>query len=147
VAQFSGALANTCALADLKMNRFLNRADEWATALGLDGDLPPPHRFAPTRVDPRSPLELDLRSGQITTILWATGFRPDHSWLDIPVRDRTGHIRHNGGVVTGAPGLYLLGLPVLRTRASTYIHGAAADSENLAIHLHSFLGGLKPGAA
>ena len=139
VAQFSGALANTCALADLKMNRFLNRADEWATTSGLDGDLPPPHRFAPTRVDPRAPLELDLTSGEITTVLWATGYRPDHSWLDIPVRDRTGHIRHDGGVVTGAPGLYVLGMPVLRTRASTYIHGAAADSEALADHLHSYL--------
>jgi putative flavoprotein involved in K+ transport len=139
VAQFSGGLANTCALADLKMHRFLTRADEWATASGLDGDLPPPHRFAPTRVDPGTPLELDLTSGEITTVLWATGFRPDHSWLDIPVRDRTGHICHDGGVVTGAPGLYVLGLPVLRTRASTYIHGAGADSEALAGHLHSFL--------
>ena len=139
VAQFSGSLANTCALADLKMNRFLNRADEWATASGLDDQLPLPHRFAPTRVDPRSPLELDLTSGEITTVLWATGFRPDHSWLDIPVRDRTGRIRHDGGVVTDAPGLYLLGLPVLRTRASTYIHGAATDTDALACHLHSFL--------
>ena len=139
VAQFSGALANTCALADLKMNRFLNRADEWATASGLDEDLPLPHRFAPTYVDPRTPLDLDLRSGEITTVLWATGFRPDHSWLDIPVRDRTGRIRHDGGIVTGAPGLYVLGLPVLRTRASTYIHGAGADSDALADHLHAFL--------
>jgi putative flavoprotein involved in K+ transport len=140
VAQFSGSLANTCALADLKMNRLLNRADDWATAAGLDGELPPPHRFAPTHVDPRSPLELDLGSGEITTVLWATGFRPDHSWLDIPVCDRTGRIRHDGGIVTGALGLYLLGMPVLRTRASTYIHGAGADSEDLAGHLHSFLG-------
>jgi putative flavoprotein involved in K+ transport len=140
VAQFSGALANTCALADLKMNRFLNRADEWATASGLDDELPPPHRFAPIRVDPGTPLELDLASGEITTVLWATGFRPDHSWLDIPVRDRNGRIRHDGGVVTGAPGLYVLGLPVLRTRASTYIHGAAADCEALADHLRSCLG-------
>ncbi len=139
VAQFSGSLANTCALADLKMNRFLNRADEWAAAAGLDDELSPPHRFAPTRIDPHSPLELDLTSGQINTVLWATGFRPDHSWLDIPVRDRTGRIRHDGGVVTDAPGLYLLGLPVLRTRASTYIHGAATDTGALADHLHSFL--------
>jgi putative flavoprotein involved in K+ transport len=140
VAQFSGALANTCALADLKMNRFLNRADEWAAATGLDDELPPPHRFPATLVDPGSPLQLDLRSGEIATVLWATGFRPDHSWLDIPVRDRGGRIRHDGGVVTGAPGLYVLGLPVLRTRASTYIHGAAADSGALADHLLSFLG-------
>jgi putative flavoprotein involved in K+ transport len=142
VAQFSGSLANTCSLADLKMNRFLARADNWATAHGLDDELPPPHRFAPTHVDPRTRLELDLASGEITTVLWATGFRPDHSWLDIPVRDRTGHIRHNGGVVTGAPGLYVLGLPVLRTRASTYIHGAANDSGALAGHLYSFLSSL-----
>jgi putative flavoprotein involved in K+ transport len=140
IAQFSGALANICALADLKMNRFLNRADQWATAAGLDDDLPPPHRFPPTRVDPRSPLELDLTSGEITTVLWATGFRPDDSWLDLPVRDPGGHIRHNGGVVTDAPGLYLLGMPVLRTRASTYIHGATTDTQALASHLHSFLG-------
>ncbi len=140
VAQFSGALANACTLADLKMNRFLNRADDWAKAAGLDG-LPPPHRFEPTRVAPRTPLELDLSTGEITTVLWATGFRPDHSWLDVPVRDRAGRIRHDGGVVTGAPGLYVLGLPVLRTRASTYIHGAAADSEALAGHLQSFLTG------
>jgi putative flavoprotein involved in K+ transport len=142
VAQFSGALANICALADLKMNRFLNRADEWATASGLDDELPPPHRFAATRVDPRAPLELDLTSGEITAVLWATGFRPDHSWLDIPALDRNGHIRHDGGVVTGAAGLYVLGLPVLRTRASTYIHGAAADSEALAGHLHAHLSSL-----
>jgi len=144
VAQFSGSLANTCVLADLKMNRFLDRADEWAIRSGLDDELPPPHRFAPTHVDPRSPLELDLTSGEITTVLWATGFRPDHSWLAIPVRDRNGHIRHDGGVVTSVPGLYVLGLPVLRTRASTYIHGAVTDSHELAGHLHSFLSGKTP---
>ena len=131
--------SSTAALADLKINRFLNRADQWAAAAGFDDELPPPHRFAPTRVDPHSPLQLDLTSGEITSVLWATGFRPDHSWLHIPVRDRTGRIRHDGGVVTGAPGLYLLGLPVLRTRASTYIHGAATDTGALAGHLHSFL--------
>jgi len=140
LAQFSGSLPNTCALADLKMNRFLNRADEWATTSGLDGELPPPHRFAPTYVDPRTPLELDLTSGEITTVLWATGFRPDHTWLDVPVCDRTGRIRHDGGVVTDAPGLYVLGLPVLRTRASTYIHGAVTDSQAVASHLHTHLG-------
>jgi putative flavoprotein involved in K+ transport len=139
-AQFSGSLANMCALADLKMNRFLNRADEWATAAGLDDDLPPPHRFPPTRTDPRTSLELDLTTGQITTIVWATGFRPDHSWLGLPVHDRAGRIRHDGGVVTDAPGLYVLGLPVLRTRASTYIHGTAADTDALAAHLHAYLG-------
>jgi putative flavoprotein involved in K+ transport len=140
IAQFSGSLTNTCKLADLKMNRFLARADEWAKACGLDDELPPPQRFAPTHVNPRAPLQLDLTTGEITTVLWATGFRPDYSWLDIGVSDRTGRICHDGGVVTGAPGLYVLGLPVLRSRASTYIHGATADTEALASHLHCFLG-------
>jgi putative flavoprotein involved in K+ transport len=141
VAQFSGSLPNTCSLADLKMNRFLTRADQWAIAAGADDDLPPPHRFPPTYVDPRSPLELNLSRREITTVLWATGFRPDHSWLKIPsAHNNTGHLDHHGGVVTGAPGLYVLGLPVLRTRASTYIHGAAADTEAVAGHLRSFLG-------
>jgi putative flavoprotein involved in K+ transport len=141
VAQFSGSLPNTCSLADLKMNRFLRRADDWATAAGIDGELPPPHRLAATRVDPRSPLELDLNGREIATVLWATGFRPDHSWIHIPgARNRLGHLDHHGGVVTGAPGLYVLGLPVLRTRASTYIHGAAADTEAIAGDLHRFLG-------
>lgn len=137
----TGVQPNTCALADLKMNRFLRRADEWAAAAGLDDELPPPHRFAATRVDPRSPLELDLSSREISTVLWATGFRPDYSWLEIPaVCDRTGRLRHDGGVVTGDQGLYVLGMPVLRTRASSYIHGAAADSAALADHIVAFPG-------
>ena len=142
VAQFSGSLPNVCALADLKLNRLLKRADAWATATGLEEMLPPPRVLEPTRVDPRSPLELDLsrRKGEVKTVIWATGFRPDYSWLDIPVRDRAGHIRHDGGVVCGVPGLYVLGLPVLRTRASSYIHGSIADSEAIADHLRSFLG-------
>ena len=62
----------------------------------------PPHRFEPTRVEASPPLGLDLARGGIRTILWATGFRPDYSWLDVPVLDRKGHVRHDGGVV-GAP--------------------------------------------
>jgi putative flavoprotein involved in K+ transport len=140
VAQFSGSLPSACTLADLKMNRFLQRADEWAAAHGLGDGLPSPHRFPRTQVDHRTPLELDLATGEITAVLWATGFRPDYSWLEVPVCDRTGHIRHEGGVVTGAPGLYVLGLPVLRSRASAYIHGAVGDTEVLADHLRAFLG-------
>ena len=136
LAQFSGSLPNTCSLADLKMNRFLSRADKWATATATDDELPPPHRFAPTYVEARAPLELDLTSGEIRTVLWATGFRPDHSWLEIPgARNKVGRLDHRGGVVTGPPGLYVLGMPVLRTRASTYIHGAGADTGAIADHL------------
>ena len=47
---------------------------------------------------PAPPLGLDLRSGEISTIVWATGYRPDLSWLDVPVLDRRGRVVHDGGV-------------------------------------------------
>ena len=61
-------------------------------------DVGPPERFEPTRVPAASPLSLDLGNGAIRTVIWATGFRPDYSWLDVPVIDHKGHLRHDGGV-------------------------------------------------
>jgi len=139
IAQFSGGLANLCALADLKMNRALDAFDAWARDSGTDENLPRPHRFEPTRVDAQPVLTLNMARSQIRTIVWATGYRPDYSWLDIPVTGRNGQIRHDGGVVTAAPGLYLLGMPLLRRRASTYIHGAGPDTSELSDHLSGYL--------
>ncbi len=136
-AQFSGGLRNTCASADLKMNRMLDNFDHWATQHG-EGENVPPERFAPTRVPDSPGLTLDLESGQIRTIVWATGFRPDYSWLDVPVLDRKGRLRHDGGVVD-APGMYVLGLPMLRRRKSSFIHGAEDDARELSAHLAGFL--------
>ena len=59
------------------------------------------------------------------TVIWATGYRPDYSWLDVPVLDRKGRIRHDGGVVQ-APGLYVMGLP-------------GDDAADLAAHLNRSL--------
>ncbi len=98
-----------------------------------------PQRFEPTRVDDNPLLGLDLRSGAIRTIIWATGFRPDYSWLDIDIVDRKGYIRHDGGVVTEAPGLYLMAMPFLRRRKSTLIDGAADDATDLSDHLAAYL--------
>src|SRR5207237_600886 len=72
----------------------------------------------PTRLDGEPRLTLDPRAGEIATIVWATGFRPDYSWLQVPVLDRRGRLRHDGGVVTGAPGMYAIGLNLLRRRKS-----------------------------
>jgi putative flavoprotein involved in K+ transport len=138
VAQFSGGLANICALADLKMGRLLDSFDQWALQHGTD-DVEPPHRFESTRVNSRPALDLDLSSGEIRTIVWATGYRPDYSWIDIPVVGRSGQINHHGGVVPDAPGIYVLGTPFLRRRRSSFIHGAERDTEELAEHLHGFL--------
>jgi putative flavoprotein involved in K+ transport len=138
--QFSGSLRNLCEMSDLKMNRLLQRIDEWATANGLDSEVDPPHRFEPTRVEAAPPLELNLRSGEIRTVIWATGFRPDYSWLEVPVLDRKGRVRHDGGVVE-APGMYLMGLPFLRRRKSSLIDGAADDARDLSTHLAGYLDG------
>ena len=137
-AQFSGSLRNKCELADLKLGRLLDTIDEWAAANGLDDSVPPPHRFEPTVVDPSPRLGLDLTSGEIETIIWATGFRPDYSWLDMDVLDAKGMIRHVGGVVD-SPGMYLIGSPFLRRRKSSFIDGSRADAEDLIDELSSYL--------
>ena len=137
-ALFSGGLRNQFALADLKMNRLLDTFDEWARENGRDADTGPPERFEPTRAPESSRLRLDLTSGEIRSIIWATGFRPDYSWLDVPVLDRKGYLRHDGGVVD-APGLYVIGLPVLRRRKSTFIHGAEDDARDLIGHFAGYL--------
>ena len=139
-AQFSGSLRNLCELADLKMGRLLERIDAWAAEHGLDGDVAPPHRFEPTRVESAPPLELKLKSGEIKTVLWAAGYRPDYSWLEVPVLDRKGRLRHDGGVVE-SPGMYLLGIPFLRRRKSSLIDGAADDTKVLCEHLVRTLDG------
>jgi putative flavoprotein involved in K+ transport len=136
-ALFSGGLRNQFALADLKMNRLLDTFDEWART-APHGDFARPERFEPTRAPASPPLTLDLRNGQIRSVVWATGFRPDYSWLDVPVLDDKGHLRHQGGVVE-APGMYVLGLPLLRRRKSSFIHGAEDDARDVIDHLAEYL--------
>jgi putative flavoprotein involved in K+ transport len=143
-AQFSGSLRNKCDLADLKLGRLLDTIDEWSLASGLDDTVPPPHRFAPTNVPEPPRLDLDLARGEIRTILWATGFRPDYSWLDVDVLDAKSMVRHDGGVVVDAPGMYLIGMPFLRRRKSSFIDGACDDAQDLAHHLAAFLDGRAP---
>ncbi|MDX1395048.1 MAG: NAD(P)-binding domain-containing protein [Gemmatimonadota bacterium] len=138
-AQFSGSLPNLADLADLKMNRLLDAIDEWVRDNGRDDEFDPPHRFEPTRIESSPPLGLDLTAGEIRTIIWATGFRPDHSWIDVPVFDRKGRIHHVGGVVT--PGLYVMGLPFQCRRKSSLIDGAGDDARELRAHLKRFLDG------
>ena len=137
-ALFSGGLRNVFSLADLKMNRLLDTFDEWALTSGRDAEFDAPERFAPTRAPDSARLQLDLRSGEIRAVVWATGFRPDYGWLDVPVVDEKGRLRHEGGVVD-SPGLYALGLPVLRRRKSTFIHGIEDDAREVIDHLAGYL--------
>ncbi|MGW0479056.1 NAD(P)-binding domain-containing protein [Nonomuraea sp. NPDC003214] len=141
-ALFSGGLRNVFSLADLKMERLLDTFDAWARAHGPD--VGPPERFEPTRVPESARLRLNLRGGEIGTIVWATGFRPDYRWLDVPVLDGKGRLRHDGGVAD-SPGLYALGLPLLRRRKSTFIHGIEADAREVIDHLAGHLAGREAG--
>jgi putative flavoprotein involved in K+ transport len=134
-AQFSGSFANMCTSADLKQQRLLDRFDEFATERGLDTELCPADRPEPTLVG-RPPLDLDLRS--VGTVVWATGFRPRYPWLDESHLDPRGRLVHDGGVLS-TPGLYVLGLPFLRRRKSSFIDGVGPDAQELCTHLAAHL--------
>ena len=127
--QFSGNLTNLCKSADLKMGRLLNRFREACPELaGADLD------FHPTEL-PKPRLGVEVTD--FDAIVWATGLKPDYRYLDIEVFDRKGQLKHNEGEIV--PGLYAMGLPLMRTRASTFIAGVKGDSaavvQKLATHL------------
>ncbi|MEU5877004.1 NAD(P)/FAD-dependent oxidoreductase [Spirillospora sp. NPDC047279] len=130
-AQFSGSLANVVASADLKLHRLLDRIDEHVAAHDLAGRVGATDRPEPTRVA-TAPTEIEL--SRFSTVVWATGYRPRYPRLDGSVFDRRGRLRHDGGVVE-APGMYVLGLPFLRRRKSSFIDGAGPDAHELCAHL------------
>ena len=134
-ALFSGGLRNLFALADLKMDRLLDTFDEWARTARTTPTSALPERFEPTRAPAAPRLSLDL--AQRRDPFDRLGHRIS-SRLSLARRagawTRKGHLRHDGGVVD-APGLYAIGLPVLRRRKSTFIHGAEDDARDVVAHL------------
>lgn len=133
----SGGLAHQVAAADLKANRLLHRIDDHVAVHGDDGQLPPAHDLEATVLPPGVPTELDVR--RFRAVVWATGYRPRFAWLDPAAFDRRGRLAHDGGVGQ-LPGLYVLGLPFLRRRRSSFISGVGPDAADLAAHLHAHLG-------
>ena len=97
-------------------------------------------RFAPrlTGFDGRTACFADGTTTQVDAVVWATGYRPDYSWLELPVVDRKGYVRHDGGVAEH-PGMYLMGMQFLRRRKSALIDGAGDDARDLSDHLASYL--------
>jgi putative flavoprotein involved in K+ transport len=86
---------------------------------------------------------MDLMGAGIGTIIWATGYHSDYSWLGVPVLDRRGQIRHDGGIID-SPGMYLIGQQFLRRRKSALIDGAGDDARDLSAHLAFYLDGRAP---
>jgi putative flavoprotein involved in K+ transport len=143
-ATFDGRLAETVASADAAYDGLLDRIDAWASSNGLDREIGPddrqPHLAVQDEVQ-----RLDFGGAGVSTIVWATGYRPDYSWLDLPVVADDGSIPHDGGIVRESPGLYLMGLPVMRTRKSTFIDGVGRDATALAAHLAAAHSGARRG--
>ena len=77
----------------------------------------------------------DGRSLPVDALIWATGFRPDYHWIDLPVFDETGYPRHQRGVVPQAPGLYFLGLPFQTALSSALLGGVSADARYVTSHI------------
>jgi len=76
----------------------------------------------------------------VDAVIWATGYRPDYSWIDAPIFDRDGGLRHQRGV-TDVPGLYFLGLTWQHTRGSALIGWVKDDAEFLAERIEAFRNG------
>ena len=94
-------------------------------------DAPPEPRAAPAWVPGVQPRLLDVEAAGIQSVVWCTGYDSDHRWVQAPIFDGRGRPCHERGV-TDVPGLYVVGLPWLHTRASGRFAGIARDAEHLA---------------
>ena len=143
VAYFDDDLADNIAFADALSARVLGRLDEFIESAGID---------APTREnDPAdavdaeatrltSPGSIDLRAAGVTTIVWSTGFGGDFGYLDVDgALDERGQPIHEGGV-SPVPGLFYMGFPWLRSRASGIILGIPEDAEAIVAEVERTLG-------
>jgi putative flavoprotein involved in K+ transport len=77
----------------------------------------------------------DGRALEVASVVWATGFKPDFGWIELPVLGEDGYPLQHRGVVDVAPGLYFLGLPFQHTFASAVIGGVGKDARYIAEHI------------
>jgi putative flavoprotein involved in K+ transport len=136
VMRIAPGLARDLAAGDANYLSLLDAADAYAAREGLDLPQEPAARVKePEPSCVTTPiLQLDLRDAGITTIIWATGFAFDFGWLQVGAQDARGAPVHRRGI-TEVPGLYVLGLPFLSRRASSFIFGVEQDAARLAEHI------------
>ena len=133
VLSFADDLAGNIAAGDANYLSLLDEADAWVERNGMDLAEEPEARV----IDPDPPcitepmLELDLAGAGVSTIIWATGFALDYSWLEVDAFDESGKPRHQRGV-SSEPGVYFLGLPWQSRRGSSFIWGVWHDARFLA---------------
>ncbi len=136
VMTFAGDLAGNILRGDANYLSVLDEADAYVARNGLDLPLEPEARV----IDPDPPcvthpiLDLDLAKAGVTSIVWATGFALDFSWMNVDAFDETGKPKHQRGV-SAEPGVYFLGLPWLSRRGSSFIWGVWHDAKYIADHI------------
>lgn len=131
--RFSADLGERLAFADTGFDQeFRPLFDAYIAAAGIDA--PPDDRPPYDDFTPETSTELDLDTAGIGAIVWATGYRLDFGWVDLPVLDEWGYPRHVRGVTT-CPGLYAVGLPWLHSEPSSVLAGVGADAAYIVDHL------------
>jgi putative flavoprotein involved in K+ transport len=121
--KFAPDLASSMQRADRKLERLLSRIDDAAPS-GKPFERPEPiAAMCPPAIE-----TLDLATERISTVIWATGYRRDYSWLRVPVLGADRELVHERGI-TPAAGIYAVGLRFQHTRKSNFIDGVGADAE------------------
>jgi putative flavoprotein involved in K+ transport len=133
---FQADLLDNLARGDENYLALLDAADAYIARNGLDLPLEPEaRRRLPDPDCVKQPiLELDLQQAGITSIIWATGYAVDFSWLQVDTFSEQGKPLHQRGV-SREPGVYFLGLPWLSRRGSSFIWGVWHDAKHVADHI------------
>ncbi len=133
---FATDLAKNIAAGDENYLALLDEADAYVARNGLDLPEEPSARdLGPDPACVTDPLlELDLAAAGVTSIVWATGFAVDYSWLQVDAFDENGRPKHRRGVSV-EPGVYFIGLPWLARRGSSFIWGVWHDAKFVADHV------------
>jgi putative flavoprotein involved in K+ transport len=136
VLNFAGDLAGNIARGDADYLSVLDEADAHVARFGLDLPEEPEARvLLPDPACMTNPIRsLDLRAEGVSTILWATGYALDFSWIKADAFDEKGRPRHTRGVST-EPGLYFLGLPWQSRRGSSFLWGVWHDAAHVAAQI------------
>ncbi len=130
---FAAGLTEAIRHGDANFLSVLDEADAYAERNGLDLPKEPEARqFPPDPDEVHNPIRsLDLAESGITSIIWATGYALDYSWLQVNAFDELGKPAHQRGVST-EPGVYFLGLPWQSRRGSSFIWGVWHDAKHVA---------------
>jgi putative flavoprotein involved in K+ transport len=141
VLELASDLGESLAFGDAAYAGFLERADAHVARLGLD--LPDEPAARAVHPDPSCVVQpirrLDLRAAGVASVIWATGYSCDFSWIDLPVLDSRGEPVHRGGI-TAVPGLYFIGLQWLSKMNSSFLAGVGDDAARLADHIAGRMG-------